>query len=162
MWPNIVSCPAFFLHVEGKNSLVNSLFRFCSMRFKTCWRNMYYVMSHMLRNYETVSKRQLIAGIILLGASEYQEMKIHKTWSLFRPQKALRRSYRHLKLMNFTLPVGKLRNTYYTFMEVLLFLRWSVLWFCLLYNASTAKQSLVAIYCSTWRHFHEAIWLECH
>ena len=40
-------------------------------------------------------------------------------------------------------------------------------WLCfksnsILYNTSTAKPSLVAIYCSTWRHFHEAISLECH
>ena len=28
----LVSCPGYFLHTEGKNSLVNSLFRFCSKR----------------------------------------------------------------------------------------------------------------------------------
>ena len=31
----IVSCPAYFSHAEGKNSLVNGLFCFCSVRFKT-------------------------------------------------------------------------------------------------------------------------------
>ena len=28
----LVLCPDYFLHAEGKNSLVNSLFNFCSMR----------------------------------------------------------------------------------------------------------------------------------
>ena len=28
----LVSCPAYFSHAEGKNSLVNGLFRFCSKR----------------------------------------------------------------------------------------------------------------------------------
>ena len=32
---------------------------------------------------------------------------------------------------NFTLPVGKLRDTYHTFMKVLASLCWSILWFCL-------------------------------
>ena len=27
---SVVSCPDFFLHAEGKNSLVNGLFHFCS------------------------------------------------------------------------------------------------------------------------------------
>ena len=30
----VVSCPDYFSHAEGKNSLVNCLFNFCSMRFK--------------------------------------------------------------------------------------------------------------------------------
>ena len=30
-----------------------------------------------------------------------------------------------------TVPIGKLRNTHHKFIEVLAFLRWSVLWFCL-------------------------------
>ena len=29
---NLVSCPDYFSHAEGKNSLVNSLFNFCSVR----------------------------------------------------------------------------------------------------------------------------------
>ena len=37
----LVSSPAYFLHVEGKNSLVNSLFHFCSMWFKNWWRHVF-------------------------------------------------------------------------------------------------------------------------
>ena len=36
---------------------------------------MYYVTSHKSWHYETVPKRQLVAGIILLGACERQEVK---------------------------------------------------------------------------------------
>ena len=37
---------------------------------------MHYVTSHKAWNYE---RTQLVAGIILLGASERQETEIHKT-----------------------------------------------------------------------------------
>ena len=52
-----------------------------------------------LWNYKRAPKRRLVAGIILLGASERQEMKIHKTWSLCQLPIALRQSYRHLKAL---------------------------------------------------------------
>ena len=83
---------------------------------------MYYVLSQKTWNYERALKRRLVAGIILLGTSECQETKIHKTWSFCQPQKALRQSHRHLKLSNFTLPVFKLRNTHHPFIEVTAFL----------------------------------------
>ena len=119
---------AYFLHVEGKIGPIPP----CGLKIGDAMSlKMYYVMSGKLWHYETVPKRQVIGGIILLGASEHQEMKIHKTWSLCQPQKVLRRSYWHLNLRNFTLPVGKLRSTYHAFMEVLACLHWSVLWFCL-------------------------------
>ena len=53
---------------------------------------MCYVMSHKACNYQRAIKRRLVAGIILLGASERQETKIHKAWSLCQPQKVLRQS----------------------------------------------------------------------
>ena len=34
----LVSCPDYFSHAEGKNSLVNCLFNFCSVRFKNTRR----------------------------------------------------------------------------------------------------------------------------
>ena len=58
---------------------------------------MYYATSHKAWNYERALKRRHVAGIILLGASEHQETKIHKTWSLRQPRIALRQSYWHLK-----------------------------------------------------------------
>ena len=143
--------------LEGeKNCLVNSLFT-CGLKLgdtTSCimWRHT--SMKLWNTSKETARCRD--------HPSRSSRIPRNKTWSLFRPQKALRRSYRHLKLRNFTLPVGNLRNTYHAFMEVLVFLRWSVLRLSILYNASTAKPSLVAIYCSTWRRFHEAIWLERH
>ena len=85
----VVLCPDCFSHAEGKNSLVNCQFNFCSMRFKigdTTSSKMYYVTSHKAWNYKRALKRQLLAGIILLGASERQETKIHKTWSLCQPE----------------------------------------------------------------------------
>ena len=66
-------------------------------------------------------------------------------------------------LRNFTLPVFKLRNTHHPFTEVLAFLRRSFSGstrLSLLHSASTASPSLIAIDGCTWRHSHEAIWLE--
>ena len=129
---------------------------------------MYYVTSGKSWHYETVPKRQLVAGIILLGASEHQEMKIHKTWSLCQPQKAL--TDVHIDIWSSGTSPCQLASS-----EARTMHSWKPwhsftglfsgsVWLSLLYNASTAKPSLVAICAveSTWRHFHEPIWLECH
>ena len=113
-WRNVASCPAYFSHMEGKNSLVNGLFCLCSMWFKNWWRNVFQsditqAMKLWNSSKETVCSRD------------------HPSWSFRTPRsedslnlkplstsESLRRSYRHLKLRDFTLPVGKLRNTYHT------------------------------------------------
>ena len=131
---SLVSCPAYFSHAEGKNSLVNGLFRFCSVRFKNWWRHVFknvlcdvtQVMTLWNSAKETVRSRDHPSrGFRTPRNEDSQNLKPLPT------SEALRRSYRHLKLRNFTLPVGKLRSTYRAFMEVLAFLRWSSLWFCL-------------------------------
>ena len=125
-WFDLVSSPALFSHQEAKNSLVNGLFPFRSMRFKNLWLTslkMDYVRSGKSRHYETMPKRQLVSRDHPSLTSEHREMKLHKTWSLCRPQKALKRSYRHLTSL-------KLRSPYHAFMEILAFLCYSVLWFC--------------------------------
>ena len=38
---SLVSSPAYFSHAERKNSLVNGLFRFRSVRFKNWWRHVF-------------------------------------------------------------------------------------------------------------------------
>ena len=38
---HLVSCPDYFSHAEGKNSLVNCLFNFCSVWFKNWWRTVF-------------------------------------------------------------------------------------------------------------------------
>ena len=86
----LVSFPDYFSYTEGKNSLVNGLFLFCSTQFKNWWRNvlkMYYAMSCKAWKYDKTVERQLVTGIIFLRASEHQEMKIHKTWNLYQPQR---------------------------------------------------------------------------
>ena len=45
--------------------------------------------SHKAGDYKIVLKRRLVAEITYLGASERQETKVHKTWSLCQPQIAL-------------------------------------------------------------------------
>ena len=102
----VVLCPDYFSYTEGKNSLVwkivwstaYSIFVPCGLKIADATSStMYYLTSHKAWNYERALKRRLVAGIILLGASECQETKIHKTWSLCQPQIALRQSYQHLK-----------------------------------------------------------------
>ena len=167
---HMVSFPDYFSHAERKNSLVNCLFNFVPCDFKigdTTSSKMYYVTSHKAWNYERALKRWLVAGIILLGAPERQETKIHKTWGLCQPQVALRQFYRHLKASGtshcqFS---SSDRNTHHPFTEILAFLHRSFSGstrLSLLHSASTALPSLIAIYCSTWHHLCEAIWLERH
>ena len=72
-------------------------------------------------------------------------------------------SYQHLKLRNFTLPVVKLRNAHrrsqkfwHSFASPFSGSAWLSLLIAL------QPPSLLKISCSTWRHSHEAMWLECH
>ena len=120
----------YFSHVEGKNSLVNGLFHFRSVLFKNWWRHVFknvlcdvtQVMTLWNSAKETAHSRDHPSRTFrTLRNEDSQNLRLLST------SEVLRRSYRHLKLRNFTMPVGKLRSTYHAFMEVLC---WSVLWFC--------------------------------
>ena len=70
------------------------------MRFKYWWRNVFKnVLCEVTQSLKLrKNSRRLVAGTILLGASERQETKIHKTWSFRQPQIAVRQFYRRLKV----------------------------------------------------------------
>ena len=63
----MVSCPDYFSHAEGKSSLVNCLFNFCSVRFKNWWHNIFEnVLCDITQSlhYERAIERRLVAGIM--------------------------------------------------------------------------------------------------
>ena len=123
----VVSCPDYFSHTEGKNSLVNCLSNFCSMRFKNWWRNVFknvlcdVTQSLKLRknSKETACCRDHSSRSFRTPRNEdSQNMKPPSTSD--SPETILS-TFESLR--NFTLPVFKLRNTHRPFTEVLAFLR---------------------------------------
>ena len=117
----------------------------------------YYVTLHIAWKYTL--KRQLVAGIIFLGASKHQEMKIHKIWSQYQPQKA----QDHLvdiwaQEASTETHIARLQKSWHSYTGLFS----GSAWLRLLHSISAAEPSLVAIYCSVWCHLYEAIWLEPH
>ena len=136
------------------------------MQFKTWWSKslkIYYVTSNIAWKYTL--KRQFVAGVIFLGASEHQEMKIHKTWIQYELQKALdhlidiwNSRTSHWQLASSETHTARLQNSWHSFAGLFS----GSAWLSLLHSISAAEPSLVAIYSIMWCHLHEAIWLEPH
>ena len=140
-WLSLVSFPDYFSAREGGGILAYSVFVPCSLKIGDVpYSKTYYVRSHKAWNYERAVKRRLISEIILLWSFQMLRNKVSQNWTFCQPRKALRQSYWHLKLRNFTLPVVKFKNTHYPFTEDLGLLCQSVLWcyqLSLLHSAST-------------------------
>ena len=120
----------------------------------------YYVTSHKSYNYETVPKRQVVAGIIL-----HQKIKISHN---LKPVSTSERP----KIILSTSEAKEVHTASWKAQKHIPCVHGSPwhsfassfsdsVWLSLLY-ISTVKSSLVTTYCSTWRHFYEAIWLERH
>ena len=68
-----------FANIETVRSTAYSIFVSCGLKIGDASSlKLYYVTLYKSWNYERVPKRQLVAGIILLGSSKCQEVKSHK------------------------------------------------------------------------------------
>ena len=121
----LVLCQDYFSHAEGKKSLVNCLFNFCSMRFKNWWCNVFKFVLHDITqslklwksSNETARGRDHLSRSFQTPKSEdAQNMKPLSTSE--SPEDNLINIW---KLRNFTLPVFKLRNIHCPLTEVLAF-----------------------------------------
>ena len=141
----VVSCPDYFSHAEGKNSLVNCLFNFCSVRCKNWWRNIFknvlYDVTQSLKlrksSQETACCRDHPSRSFRTPRNE--DSQNTKPLPISDSPETILSTFESLR--NFTLPVFKLRNTHCPFTEVLAFLRRSFSGSTrlnLLHSASTA------------------------
>ena len=122
----------FFSHTEGKFSLVNCLrisFSFyCSLKVGDTTSCTYYATSYKAWKLQKSSAH--------CRDHPFQSFRTPKNKDSrnLKPLSTPQRPYyisSTFKLRNFTLPVGKLRNTHSQFTEVVAFFCWSILWLCL-------------------------------
>ena len=131
----LVSSPAYFSHAEGKNSLVNGLFRFCSVRFKNWWRHVFknifcdvtQVVTLWNSAKETARSRNHPSRSFRTPKSE--DLQNLKPLSTSESAKTILSTSEAQEPHPVSWQAQKL--TCRAFIEVLAFLRWFVLWFCL-------------------------------
>ena len=134
----------YFSHTEGKNSLVNCLFNFCSVLFKNWWRNVFKNVLCDITQSLKLRKSSKETACCWDHPSRSFQMPRNKDSQNMRPlstsdsPETIVSTFESLR--NFTLPVFKLRNTHRPFTEVLGFLRQSFsgpTWLSLLRSAWT-------------------------
>ena len=115
-----------FLYREGKNRLVSGLFRFCSVRFKHWWHNIFKNVlcdvPQSLKLWKSLKETCRFRDNPSLSFQTLRNEDFTKHEASINLRKPLDNLINIWKLRNFTLPVVKLRNTHHLFTEVLAFL----------------------------------------